>query len=337
MGKKFGKKLKLKKIENSLDFLDKLLNRCVLCPHRCKVDRKNGRIGFCGAGYMPEVSSAITHHGEEPPISGSNGSGTIFFSHCNMRCVYCQNYQISQEFEGQAVSMERLSELMLELQNKNCHNINFVSPTIWIPQIIKAASIAIKKGLKIPFVYNTGGYDNPAVIKMLDGIIDIYMPDIRYSQDSEAEKYSSVKDYVKFNRKSIIEMYRQVGDLILDIKMTDRNGTSRNGAAVKGLLIRLLVLPNNIGGIKETLRFIKNELSSNVYLSIMAQYHPEYKANSFPELTRRITSKEYYEVVNYAEKLGFTNGWIQDYISLSEEEDLFIPDFKKKEVFKYNK
>jgi putative pyruvate formate lyase activating enzyme len=337
MDKKVEKNSKLKKVENSIDLLDKMLNSCVLCPQRCKVDRKKGQKGFCGAGYLPAVSSAITHHGEEPPISGSNGSGTIFFSHCNMRCVYCQNYQISQKFEGQVISIERLSELMLELQNKNCHNINFVSPTIWIPQIIKAASIAIKNGLKIPFVYNTGGYDNPGIIKMLDGIIDIYMPDIRYSRDSEADKYSSAKDYVKFNRKSIIEMYRQVGDLKLDRKRTNRNGTRRNGVAVKGLLIRLLVLPNNIGGIKETLEFIKNELSANVYLSIMAQYHPEYKACSYPELSRRITSKEYYGVVNYAEKLGFTNGWIQDYISLSEEEDLFIPDFKKKEVFKYYK
>jgi putative pyruvate formate lyase activating enzyme len=328
MDKKVEKNSKLKKIKNSIDLLDKMLNSCVLCPHICKVDRKNSQKGFCGAGYLPAVSSAITHHGEEPPISGSKGSGTIFFSHCNMRCVYCQNYQISQEFEGQIISVERLSELMLELQNKNCHNINLVSPTIWIPQIIKAASIAIKNGLEIPFVYNTGGYDNPVVIKMLEGIIDIYMPDIRYSRDSEAEKYSSAKDYVKFNRKSIIEIYRQAGDLILD---------ASNGVAVKGLLIRLLVLPNNIGGIKETLEFIKNELSANVYLSIMAQYHPEYKACSYPELSRRITSKEYYGVVNYAEKLGFTNGWTQDYISLSEEEDLFIPDFKKKEVFKYKK
>lgn len=290
----------------------------------CRINRNAGETGFCNAGLMPSVSSAMAHHGEEPPISGNFGSGTIFFSHCNMRCVYCQNYQISQEPGGTDTSILKLAEIMIELQAKKCHNINLVSPTIWIPQILNTVSMARRKGLNIPLVYNTGGYDNPKIIKSLEGIIDIYMPDMRYSSDLPAEKYSGIKNYVKNNRESIVEMYRQVGNLKI----------SRNGVAKKGLLIRLLVMPDSISGTRETLDFIKSELSIEVALSIMAQYHPEYKARNFPELTRRINEDEYWDVVNYAEKLGFENGWTQDFISLSKE-DLFMPDFNKKKVFKY--
>lgn len=307
------------------ELLDGILTRCVICPHRCKVDRKQGEQGFCQSGYEPVVSSAIPHHGEEPPISGSRGSGTIFFSHCNMRCVYCQNYQISQEFEGRQYDIPELSKIMIKLQDSGCHNINLVSPTIWIPQIASALFTARNNGLSIPTVFNTGGYDEPKIIKMLDGIIDIYMPDMRYSSDDMALKYSMVGQYVRHNRQSIKEMYRQVGGLRLDSK----------GVAVKGLLIRLLVLPENIGGIKKTLDFIKNELSTDVYLSIMAQYHPVYRACEYQNLNRMITAKEYLDVIRYAEKKGLTSGWTQDHVSLSEGEDLFIPDFKDKKVFKY--
>jgi putative pyruvate formate lyase activating enzyme len=307
------------------EMLDKILTSCVICPHRCKVDRKQGEKGFCYAGYKPEISSAIPHHGEEPPISGSRGSGTIFFSHCNMKCVYCQNYQISQDFEGRQCDISELSGIMIKLQNTGCHNINFVSPTIWIPQIVAALFTARNNDLSIPTVFNTGGYDEPKIIKMLDGIIDIYMPDMRYSDDEMALKYSMVKQYVRHNRQSIKEMYRQVGGLELDSK----------GVAVKGLLIRLLVLPENIGGIKKTLDFIKNELSTDVYLSIMAQYHPAYRACEYRDLNRTITAKEYLDIVKYAEKKGFTSGWTQDHMSPGKEEDLFIPDFKDKKVFKY--
>lgn len=307
--------------------LDRILSKCIICPHKCRTNRKKEEKGFCNAGYEPVVSSAMPHHGEEPPISGSSGSGTIFFTYCNMKCVYCQNYQISQEHEGRKTSISSLADTMLKLQKVGCHNINFVSPTIWIPQIVKALSIARKKGLSIPTVFNTGGYDNPKIIKMLDGVMDIYMPDARYSSDNMAEKYSMIKNYVKYNRLSLIEMYRQVGGLKLD----------KNGVAKKGLLIRLLVMPNNIGGTKQTLDFIKNELSTDVYLSIMAQYHPAYKARNYPELSRRITAREYFEIVKYAEKKGFNFGWTQDYISLNSSEDLFIPDFKDKKVFKYYK
>ena len=307
-----------------MELVYKYLEKCVLCPHMCRVNRNACETGFCNAGVIPSVSSAMAHHGEEPPISGNFGSGTIFFSHCNMRCVYCQNYQISQEPGGTDTSILKLAEIMIELQAKKCHNINLVSPTIWIPQILSAVSIARKKGLNIPLVYNTGGYDNPKIIKSLEGIIDIYMPDMRYSNDLPAEKYSGIKNYVKNNRESVVEMYRQVGNLKI----------SRNGVAKKGLLIRLLVMPGNISGTRETLDFIKSKLSIEVPLSIMAQYQPEYKASNYPELSRRINEDEYREVVNYAEKLGFENGWTQDYISLSKE-DLFIPDFNKKKVFKY--
>jgi putative pyruvate formate lyase activating enzyme len=242
-----------------------------------------------------------------------------------MKCVYCQNYQISQEFEGRPYDTSELSGIMIKLQDAGCHNINFVSPTIWIPQIVRALFAARNNGLSIPTVFNTGGYDEPKIIKMLDGVIDIYMPDIRYSDSAMALKYSMVRRYVRYNRQSIKEMYRQVGGLKLDSK----------GVAVKGLLIRLLVLPENIGGIKKTLDFIKNELSTDVYLSIMAQYHPAYRACEYRDLNRTITAKEYLDIIKYAEKKGLTSGWTQDHISLSRGEDLFIPDFKDKKVFKY--
>jgi len=315
------------KLKNLSKSLDKILSKCTICPHKCSVNRKKGEKGFCKAGYQPVVSSAMPHHGEEPPISGTRGSGTIFFTYCNMKCVYCQNYQISQEHEGRENSISALTDTMLKLQTKRCHNINFVSPTIWIPQIVKALTIARKMGLTIPTVFNTGGYDSPQIIKMLNGAVDIYMPDARYSSNTLAEKYSQVKNYVRYNRQSLKEMYSQVGGLKLD----------SNGIAKKGLLIRLLVMPDDIGGIRETLDFIKNELSTDVYLSIMAQYHPAYKARNYPELSRRITAREYIEIVKYAKELGFNFGWTQDYISLNSKDDLFIPDFKDKKVFKYHK
>jgi len=305
--------------------LDEKLNSCDICPHMCKVNRSRGEKGLCSAGYKPVISAALPHHGEEPPISGSKGSGTIFFSYCNMKCVYCQNYQISQEREGREYSIPELVRTMLYLENSGCHNINLVSPTIWTPFIIKALYHARLKGLSIPMVFNTGGYDNPEIIKMLDGAIDIYMPDMRYSDDEKARKYSHVREYTHYNQQSVKEMYRQVGNLKLD----------KDGIARKGLLIRILVMPENIGGVKKTLDFIKRELSTNVYLSIMAQYQPTYKAAGYPELNRTITAKEYLEIVKYAERKGFSYGYTQDYISFDKEEDLFMPDFKKKEIFRF--
>ena len=315
----------LNKIDLLAEKLDKLLERCTVCPHRCGINRKQSIAGFCKAGHTPVVSCAMAHHGEEPPISGFQGSGTIFFSYCNMRCDYCQNFQISQEHIGTACTIGELADSMIRLQQAGTHNVNLVSPSIWIPQIIQTLTLAKQSGLKIPVVYNSGGYDDPDMIKMLDGLIDIYMPDIRYSSNEMAEKYSHIKNYVQYNRAAVREMFRQVGILKLDKK----------GIAKKGILIRLLVMPNNIAGIKETLDFIKNELSADIHLSIMAQYHPEYEAPGIPAIARRISQEEYSEVTDYAEELGFYNGWTQEYMSLSEKEDLFIPDFKNEKVFRY--
>jgi len=313
-----------------MDYLN-LLKSCVLCPHKCKANRLAGEKGICKALSSVEISSAMPHHGEEPPISGSKGSGTIFFGRCNMNCIYCQNFQISQEFmenDFKKASIEELAEIMKGLQKLGCHNVNFVSPTIWIPQIIEA--IKITRGAKemtIPAVFNSGGYENPAAIKLLKGFIEIYMPDIRYGNDDNAYKYSGVKDYVENNRKSLIEMYSQVGGL----------ETDKKGIATRGLMIRLLILPNNISNVKKSLDFIKNELSTDVYISIMAQYRPLHKAQCFPELSRKINYDEYSNIINYAEKLGFYKGAIQEFENSGPEEDLFIPDFNEKEVFRYKK
>ncbi len=302
--------------------LENKLKECTICAHSCKVDRLSGQLGYCRAPYVPVLSSAMPHHGEEPPISGTGGSGTLFFSYCNMKCVYCQNYQISQMEEGNEKNTKKLSDIMLKLQKMGCHNINLVSPTAWVPQIVSALAIAREKGLNLPLVYNTGGYDDPEIIKMLDGVIDIYMPDMRYSDDRMAYKFSKVKEYTKYNRKSVTEMYRQAGGLKVD----------KNGIATKGLLIRLLVLPDDVGGLKDTLDFIKQNLSTDVYLSIMAQYHPVYKAAGYAQINRSITSSEYLEVVDHAQKLGFEWGYIQDPGFLAD--DPYLPDFRRDDVFR---
>lgn len=309
----------------SKDIFNNMLSDCTLCPHRCRADRSSGKKGFCGAGPDAVISAAMPHHGEEPPISGTGGSGTIFFSYCNMKCSYCQNYQISQDHEGFKITIEDMTEKMLSLQKCGVHNINFVSPVIWLPHIVEAVHRARQSGLDLPLIYNTGGYEDPEVIKMLEGIIDIYMPDMRYSSPHMARKYSSVKDYVRYNRESIKEMYRQVGNLKLDPE----------GIARKGLLIRLLVLPEDIAGLKDTLDFIGSDLSNKVSLSIMAQYHPSYRALDFPELSRRASMEEYQHILGYARNMGFECGWSQDHEELVSEKDRFIPDFKNKEVFKY--
>ncbi|MGM0366552.1 MAG: radical SAM protein [Actinomycetota bacterium] len=304
--------------------LENILKSCTLCPHRCKKNRLAGETGFCRAPCMPVLSSAMPHHGEEPPISGSRGSGTMFFTYCNMQCAYCQNYQISQREEGRKKTTGQLTDIMLGLQQDGCHNINLVSPTVWVPQIISALAAAREKGLSIPLVYNTGGYDNRKIIKMLEGAVDIYMPDMRYSDDRMAYKYSGIKEYTKHNRESVTEMYRQVGGFEV----------SQKGIASRGLMIRLLVLPHNAAGVIDTLNFIKHKLSTEVYLSIMAQYHPVYRASDYPQINRSITPSEYRQVVEHAQKLGFERGFIQDHGFLSD--DPFLPDFRKKKVFRYN-
>ena len=281
--------------------LESLLESCAVCPRVCGVNRLKGELGFCKTGKNPKISAYNVHKGEEPPISGFNGSGTIFFTGCNLKCVFCQNYPISQLHHGNEITIEKLSKIMLDLQNLNVHNINLVTPTHVAPQIIRALFYARKNGLKIPIVYNSGGYESKETLKLLEGIIDIYMPDIKYSDDKMAEKYSSVSNYWGMAAESVKEMYRQVGGL----KM-------KNGIAVKGVLIRHLVLPCNIAGSKKVLKFIAEEISKDTYVSIMSQYHIANKAEEYPELRRKITRKEYSAVLDYADKLGIVNGWRQE-------------------------
>ncbi len=246
------------------------------------------------------VSSFHAHFGEEPPISGKNGSGTIFFTHCSLRCVFCQNHPISQLGQGKEASAEELAGMMLRLETEDCHNINFVTPTHYMPQILEAVFIARDKGLKVPLVYNCGGYESMEALDILDGIIDIYMPDMKYSNNTSAKKYSNAPDYFEINKIAVKEMYRQVGDL----KM-------HRGIASKGILIRHLVLPENLAGSQKIFEFIARELSPDTYVNIMAQYYSCHLANEFPEIDRRITAREYIEAIRLAEKTGLKNGFRQ--------------------------
>lgn len=303
------------------DVLGKRLSSCDICPRKCKVNRVKGEIGFCHSAFYPIVASFCDHHGEEPALSGTNGSGTIFFGNCNLRCCYCQNYQISQNWTNQSANEMDFLELarkMVYLQDElGCHNINFVSPTHFVPQILRAVNEAIPLGLHIPLVYNTNAYDSLETICMLDGIIDIYLPDIKYSSNKLAYRYSEAPDYVQISRQAIKEMYRQVGDLILNDK----------GVAIRGLIIRHLILPQNIAGSRKSLEWLARNLSTKVALSIMSQYWPSHKARSIPELARKISRNEYNSVVQILEQLGFENGWLQQLDSA----DYYLPDFESNE------
>ena len=284
-----------------------LLRSCSLCPRRCGVNRlEDERSGTCGTGRWAEVASHNAHQGEEPPISGWAGSGTIFFSHCNLQCAYCQNYPISQMGEGRRVGPEDLAGMMLSLQERGCHNLNVVTPTHVVPQILEALEIAVSQGLRIPLVYNSSGYDSLEELRLLDGVVDIYMPDSRYGDNAAAAAYSGVKDYVEVNRSALREMHRQVGDLIL-------NG---EGVARRGLLVRHLVLPHGLAGSEAVLRFIAEEVSSRTYLSLMAQYFPAYKAVKDTPLGRKISAQEYEKALDLAERFGLTRGWSQDFSDL---------------------
>ena len=294
------RKDKAKAAAKVLPGLMKSMEKCDLCARRCGVNRLKGEIGECGAGAVPVVFRYDAHHGEEPPISGEKGSGTIFFSHCNMSCVYCQNYTFSQSGEGREVSSRRLGEEMLDLQGMGCHNVNLVSPTHYAPFVVEAMQHACREGLNIPVVYNTGGYDSMEVIQALEGLVDIYLPDMRYSSDAMAVKYSNAPGYVANNRLIVKEMFRQVGNL-----------KTRGNIAARGLVIRLLVLPEGISGTPETLDFIARFIGTEVPLSVMSQYYPTYKASRYKELSRRILPEEYLQVTEKLEKLGFKNGWVQ--------------------------
>jgi len=268
---------------------------CTLCPRDCRVDRKRGELGKCRAPATLKVSSAFPHFGEERPLVGSKGSGTIFFSHCGLRCIYCQNHAISLGGEGVAVTEERLAETMIKLQRMGCHNINLVTPTHYVPGIVRALELAVPQGLEIPLVYNTGGYEKTEVLRLLDGIVDIYLPDFKYMDPAHSAAYSSeAYNYPHYARMAFKEMHRQVGGL--------RRGNA--GIARRGLMIRHLVLPNRLADTREVLAFIARELSPSCYVNIMRQYRPEHKARNFSELARRINNREYRETLEWAEELG---------------------------------
>ena len=274
--------------------LNQILEECTLCPWECRVNRNAGKLGHCQTGQEARVYSYMPHHGEERPLSGQNGSGTIFFSGCNLHCVFCQNADISQENYGLTTTAEKLAKMMLTLQDLGCHNINLVSPTHVIPQIVQALLKAARGGLHLPLVYNSGGYDSLQTLSLLDGIIDIYMPDMKYFNPDTALRLSGIQEYPKINRMAVVEMHRQVGDLHID----------PTGIARRGLMIRHLVLPNNLADTRKICHFISKSVSKNAYLNIMAQYRPEYKAQKFPEINRRITQQEFENAIDSAQAVG---------------------------------
>ncbi len=281
-----------------------LLESCRVCPRECGGNRlKNDKLGFCRSGLDPVISSVSPHHGEEPPLSGTRGSGTIFFTNCNLRCVYCQNYPISQMGNGTERSPGELACQMVWLQEQGCHNLNLVTPTHFMPQILKALGTARERGFDLPIVYNTSGYESMEALRLLDGIVDIYLPDIRYSDDAVARKYSVAPHYPEINRAAVKEMFQQVGNLALD----------EHGMAKRGLIIRHLVLPRGLSGTEAIMKFLAEEISRDVYISLMSQYFPAFKANDFKELSRRITKDEYEDARRSMEKFGLENGWVQEF------------------------
>jgi len=293
--------IKEEELDRRIEKAYKLLSPCEVCPRKCGVNRLEGEKGFCRSGEEVIVSSYNSHFGEEPPLVGNFGSGTIFFTNCNLKCVYCQNYPISQLGNGNKVSLSELAKIMLALQKRRCHNINLVTPTHFVPQILKSLKLAIKMGLHIPIVYNTSGYDSVNTLKLLDGVVDIYLPDARYADNEIARKYSVAPDYFEIMKKALKEMHRQVGDL-----MTDKIGIARSG-----LIIRHLVLPEGLSGTKKIMHFIAREISPHTYVSLMAQYFPAYQAGQFLPLSRRINREEYKEALQAFKEEGLENGWFQ--------------------------
>ena len=291
------------------------LSSCALCPHMCKVNRNNGKIGRCKSTGNVKIALASLHHFEEPCISGENGSGTVFFSNCNLSCVFCQNYKISQLGLGHEISIDELANIFLEQQRKNAENINLVTPTMYVPQIIEAIKIAKSNGLKIPIIYNSNGYENVETIRLLNSYIDVYLPDLKYFDNDLAKKYSGINNYFENASKAILEMYFQVG-----LPVFDENRLIR-----KGLIIRHLVLPNHIDNSKKVLLWIKENLPQDVYVSLMAQYFPTYKAKSIEDLNRKLSKEEFEEIKNYLGKLDIHNGYFQE---LGEHEEEYVPDFE---------
>lgn len=283
-------------LKKRVEKANEILKSCQLCPRNCKVNRWEGELGFCRSGFLPKVSSFSPHFGEEAPLVGRYGSGTIFLTNCNLGCLFCQNYEISHLGEGEEVSLKELSKMMLHLQSLGCHNINFVTPTHFVPQILGALKLAVEKGLNVPLVYNCGGYEAKEVIALLKGIFDIYMPDIKYEDSQVSKKYSKAEDYPRIVKVAVKEMHQQVGDLILD----------ERGIAKKGLLVRHLVLPEGLAGTKGVMQYLAREVSLNTYVNIMDQYRPCYQAEEYPELKRPISRAEYKEAVDFALEEGIS-------------------------------
>ena len=296
-----------------------MLEKCMICPRKCGVNRLEGNKGYCKCDDKIMVALVSTHDFEEPCISGKglnnkSGSGTIFFSNCNLNCVFCQNYEISQEGKGKEISIERLAEIMIEQQNRNVNNINLVTPTMYVEQIIKAIDIAKENGLNIPIIYNSNGYENVETLKKLEDYIDVYLPDIKYSNDELAVKYSSAPNYFEIAKDAVNEMIRQVGNPEFD----------EAGIIKKGVIIRHLILPSYMQNSKNVLKYIKENLDENTYVSVMAQYFPTYKAKNVEKINRKISMKEYKEIEEYLYSLDIKNGYMQD---LGKHEEEYVPNF----------
>ena len=288
-----------------------LLEKCTICPHNCGINRTNNQIGRCKSKDTVKIALYSTHNFEEPCISGKKGSGTVFFSNCNMNCVFCQNYEISQQGKGKEITKEELAEKFIKQQEKDVENINLVTPTSYVPQIIEAIKIARHKGLKLPIVYNTNGYEKVETLEMLEGYVDIYLPDFKYSDNELAKRLSKVNNYFEIATQALTEMYRQTGKAVFD----DR------GIMQKGMIIRHLVLPNQILNSRKVLKWI-NENMNDVYVSVMAQYFPTYKAKDIEDINRKLSKEEYEQIENYLYRLDLENGYIQE---LGEHEEEYLP------------
>jgi len=306
-------------LERRAKALEARLASCNICPRECGSNRLEGEYGFCHSGRLPIVAVVCPHYGEEPAISGSRGSGAIFLGNCNMKCAYCQNYQISQDWKKQqtkVMDFHTLAERMLYLQDElGCHNINFVSPSHFVPQLVRAVLEAVPMGLRLPLVYNTSSYDSIKSLRELDGIISVYLADLRYASNKWARRLSQATDYVGHTRRAIMEMYRQVGELVVD----------ESGLAQKGLIVRHLILPNRLAGSQESLTWLVGEVSPTVTVSLMSQYFPAHRAARIPLLSRTISTAEYSEVIRLVDELGLDNGWVQE-MGAAEN---YLPDFER--------
>ncbi len=292
-----------------------LLQKCEICPHKCKIDRTKNQVGRCKSKDTVKVALASIHNFEEPCISGRNGSGTVFFSNCNLSCEFCQNYEISQQGVGKEISIERLAEIFIEQQSRGADNINLVSPTSYAVQIIEAIKIAKNNGLKIPIIYNTNGYENIETLKLLEGYIDIYLPDLKYAENDLAKKYSKIENYFEIATSAIKEMYRQVG----------KNEYDENGIIKAGIIIRHLILPNHTENSKKVLKWIAENMPKNITVSVMAQYFPTYKAKEIKDINRKITRYEYQKIENYLYSLDLENGYIQE---MGNNEEIYVPKWE---------